>query len=47
LRRIPTLAAPVAEAEPRWLIVGVVSILVFMGMASWPVVFGSLTMMGY
>ena len=47
LRRIPTLAGPVAGAEPRWLILSVISILLFVGMASWPVVFGSLTMMGY
>ena len=47
LRRVPTLAGLVAEAEPHWLILSVVSILFFVGMASWPIVFGSLSMVGY
>ena len=47
LRRIPSLAPLIAEAEVRWLVLGVVSILAFVCIASWPVVFGSLTMTGY
>jgi len=47
LRKIPSLAALIAEAEVRWLTLGVVSILAFVCIASWPVVFGSLTMKGY
>jgi len=37
----------IAAAEPRWLTLGVGWVLVFVGVASWSVVFGSLTMVGY
>jgi len=47
LRRIPSLAGMIAAAEPRWLTLGVGWVLVFVGVASWSVVFGSLTMVGY
>jgi len=47
LTRIPSLRKPIADAEVRWLILGVVSIIAFTCISSWPVVFGSLTMSGY
>jgi hypothetical protein len=47
LRRVPTLTDLIADAEVRWLTLSVVSILIFVCVASWPVIFGSLTMSGY
>jgi hypothetical protein len=47
LRRIPSLSGSIAAAEPRWLTWALVSVLAFVAIASWPVLFGSLTMMGY
>jgi len=47
LRRVPALTDLIAEAEVRWLILSSVSILIFVCVASWPVIFGSLTMSGY
>jgi len=44
LWRIPRLAGAVAEAEGRWLRLGMLSILVFVCVVSWPIVFGSLRM---
>jgi hypothetical protein len=47
LRRIPSLSGLIAAAEPRWLTWALVSVLAFVAIASWPVLFGSLTMIGY
>ena len=47
LRRLPSLADLIADAEVRWLTLGVVSMLAFVCVASWKVIFGSLTMIGY
>jgi len=47
LVRVPALTDLIAEAEVWWLIAGVVSMIVFVSVASWPVIFGSLTMSGY
>jgi hypothetical protein len=47
LRRLPALNDLIADAEVRWLILSSVSILIFVCIASWPVIFGSLTMLGY
>jgi hypothetical protein len=47
LRRIPNLADLVADTEVKWLTLGVVSMLLFLSVASWKVIFGSLTMVGY
>lgn len=47
LRRIPSLAALVVPAESRWLILGMVSMLAFTIVASWPVLFGELSLSGY
>ena len=47
LRRIPSLSGLIAAAEPRWLTWALVSVLAFVAVASWPVLFGSLTMTGY
>lgn len=47
LRRLPSLAGAVAAAEPRWLLVSILSMLVFTGVASWPVLFGELSLVGY
>jgi hypothetical protein len=47
LRRLPSLADLIADAEVRWLTLSVVSMLAFVCVASWKVIFGSLTMVGY
>lgn len=47
LRRLPTLEGLIADAESGWLTWGVVSMLTFVSVASWKVIFGSLTMAGY
>lgn len=47
LRRIPNLADLVADTEVKWLTLGIVSMLLFLSVASWKVIFGSLTMVGY
>lgn len=47
LRSKPSLVSLIAETEVRWLALGIVSMLVFVGVASWKVIFGSLTMIGY
>ena len=47
LRKVPALTDLIADAEVTWLTLGVVSILIFVCVASWPVIFGSLTMSGY
>ena len=46
-RRRPTFAAAADRAERRWLEAGVVAAILFVGLASFPVVFGSFTMRGY
>lgn len=46
LRKIPSLTERVAAAEPRWLVAGLVFMLAFVCIASWPVMFGSLIMPG-
>jgi hypothetical protein len=47
LRRLPSLADLIADVEVKWLTLGVVSMLAFVCVASWKVIFGSLTMVGY
>jgi len=47
LRKIPSLTDRVAAAEPGWLTAGLVFMLVFVCIASWPVMFGSLIMTGH
>jgi hypothetical protein len=47
LRRIPTLAGPLRRIERRWLLTGLLCLLVFAVLASWPIVFGDFTMAGY
>jgi hypothetical protein len=47
LRKIPSLANTIAAAEAEWLILGLSSALVFAAIASWPVLFGELTLRGY
>jgi hypothetical protein len=44
---LPSLTDLIADAEVRWLTLGVVSMLAFVCVASWKVIFGSLTMVGY
>jgi hypothetical protein len=46
-RRRPTFAAAAGHAERRWLRAGLAATLLFVGIASLQVVFGSLTMRGY
>jgi len=47
LRKIPTLASPISAAEVKWLILGIVSMLTFTAITSWPVIFGELTLRGH
>jgi hypothetical protein len=47
LRRFPSLTGVIAETEVTWLTLAVVSMLLFVCVASWKVIFGSLTMVGY
>jgi hypothetical protein len=47
LRRVPGLAGIIADSEVSWLTMGVVSMLAFVCVASWKVIFGALTMVGY
>ncbi len=47
MRKIPSLANLIAAAEIKWLILGLSSALVFAAIASWPVLFGELTLRGY
>ncbi len=44
LRKVPSLAELIADAEARWLRLSMVSIVVFVCVVSWPIVFGSLRM---
>jgi hypothetical protein len=47
LRKIPNLANPVSAAEVKWLILGIVSMISFTVITSWPVVFWELSLLGY
>ncbi len=47
LRRLPSLDSLIADAETTWLTSGVASMTAFVCVASWKVIFGSLTMVGY
>jgi hypothetical protein len=47
LRRVPSLSRTVVVAEARWLRLSLLSMLVFTGVASWPVLFGELSLVGY
>jgi len=47
LRRLPSLDGLIAAAETTWLTSGVVSMMAFVCVTSWKVIFGSLTMVGY
>ncbi len=47
LRRIPSLQGMVLAADRRWLGRSMVSVVLFTAMASWPIVFGGLSLMGY
>jgi hypothetical protein len=47
LRKLPSLSDLIADSEVKWLTAGVVSMVVFVCVASWKVIFGSLTMVGY
>jgi hypothetical protein len=46
-RRRPTFVGVADQAESRWLRIGLAATLLFIGIASYPVLFGSLTMRGY
>jgi len=46
-RRQPTFAAAADRVEGRWLRAAIAATIVFVGLASFPVVFGSFTMRGY
>jgi hypothetical protein len=47
LRGVPSLGDLIAEIEVRWLTLGTVSMIAFLCVASWKVIFGSLTMLAY
>ena len=47
LRKMASLADLIADTEVKWLTAGIVSMVVFVCVASWKVIFGSLTMVGY
>jgi len=47
LRRFPSLTDLIAETEVTWLILAIGSMVMFVCVASWKVIFGSLTMVGY
>jgi len=47
LRTRPSLTDLIADSEVKWLTAAVVSMVVFVCVASWKVIFGSLTMVGY
>ena len=47
LRGHPSLENLVADAEPGWLSWSLISMTMFVCVASWKVIFGSLTMVGY
>ncbi len=46
-RRRPSFAAVSARAEGRWLKAGIAATLLFLGIATFPIVFGAFTMTGY
>jgi len=46
-REVPSLSRMIAATEKRWLTLAVASMAVFAGIASWPVMFGELSMRGY
>ena len=47
LRKVPSLSDLIADSEVKWLTAAVVSMVAFVCVASWKVIFGSLTMVGY
>jgi hypothetical protein len=47
LRSLPSLTGLIADVEAGWLTLGVISMMAFVCVASWKVIFGSLTMIGY
>jgi hypothetical protein len=47
LRRLVSVAELIADSERKWLLTAVLSMMVFVGVASWKVIFGALTMVGY
>jgi hypothetical protein len=47
LRRVPSLAGTLAATERRWLRLSLISMLAFTAVASWPVLFGELSLVGY
>ncbi len=44
LGRVPSLAPQLRQAERRWLLLALVCLLLFTGLASWPVVMGPFTL---
>ena len=47
LKTLPTLEGPVTAAEPRWITVALFSALLFVVVATWPIVFGEFSLMRY
>ena len=46
LKRVPSLAAEIGRVERTWLVIGLALVLAFIGLSTWPVVFGSFILFG-
>ena len=46
LKRVPSLAAEIGRVERTWLGLGLAFVLAFIGLSTWPVVFGSFILFG-
>ncbi len=46
LRRRPSLEVLIAESEHRWLVTSIVAVVVFLAMCCWPMLFGSMRLLG-
>ncbi len=47
LRRVPSIEAPIATDQPRWIRRSLLWLLVFVVLATWPMVFSDFTLEGY
>jgi hypothetical protein len=46
LKRVPSLGEEIARRERTWLVIGLVLVLAFIGLSTWPVVFGPFILFG-
>ncbi len=47
LRRIPSIQGPIAAAQPRWTLLSMLLLALFITIAAWPMVFSDFTLQGY